>query len=105
MRPATAEPDRDPLEPAGSRQTFFHSGRRVNRYQTAGQATPANPIAAKVPRQPNADEMARIRAGATRAATLVPLVKMPLPKARSRGSRARATMRVEAGQLADSITP
>ena len=39
------------------------------------------------------------------APTLVPLVKIPLPSARSFAGRALATMRIAAGQLADSATP
>ena len=59
----------------------------------------------KAQRQPMADAMPSIRAGATSAPTLVPLVKMPFPSDRSRGSMVRATMRIAAGQLAASVMP
>ena len=49
--------------------------------------------------------MPRIRAGATSAPMLVPLVKIPFPSDRSRGSIERATMRIAAGQLAASAMP
>ena len=49
--------------------------------------------------------MPKIKPGATSAARLVPLVKMPLPSVRSRGSIIRAITRMPPGQLADSTIP
>ena len=46
-----------------------------------------------------------MRVGAINAPTLVPLVKMPLPRERSFSGRARATIRKAAGQFADSAAP
>lgn len=51
-------------------------------------------------------EWRRVRPdGEPRSLAIVPLVKIPLPHARSRAGRARATMRIAAGQSADSVTP
>ena len=62
-------------------------------------------MAAKVHRQPTWAEIVRIKMGATRAPTLVPLVKIPFPIGRSPGGSSRDTTRSAAGQFADSVTP